>query len=666
MKQFTWEQVRRLRKRAKEDAAILDLLDEGIRPVRAHYRIPDTGVATWGGFFACPKHSVVLEFDISDPKRYRCPADGEVFTGEPYEGAWWRLLNSANCVACQHAALRHMLTGAAEDLALARNILVDYASRYPGYEVHGGIPYNHPGKANAQTLCDAQWLKGLATAYDIIRDALHEEDRALVERDLFRCGADFLMTQRTDQLHNHECVVSAAIGVIGILLEDEGYLRFALDTPYGLKYQLAHGTLEDGFWFEGTPSYHFYAMQQFIEYERFARENGAYSFFGDPKFLKALKFPMRLIQPDGMLPMLGDAGNNYRGFAGAEYLYEYAYAQTGDPDFARLLRLAYENGPRLNLHAFFDGVDALPEVDPLPAADYHAGAGGASGLTTLHGPDDRFLLVKHSPFGGEHDHYDRLALHFLAFGRYILPDVGTTQYGAPLHYAYFKNTASHNTVCLDGQNQPPANCAVRAYAREPGMVMLDAETCWDGRFAPLDSAVIRQWSDEAYEGARFRRHITWYEDCFVDCFDVESPKAHDMDWTIHVRGTRLPDAHMKPYAPVWAQDGPGQYLHDVRVWAGESDMAHAVWDCGEGVRLSIYARRGAKAMYDALGPDNPSVSDLSYWIERAHGRTARFVHVICAYREGAPVLAEVTPVEEGLLLRKADGRVYEYTLPARL
>ena len=662
MKQFTKKQVSHFRKKLAHDRRILAVLDQSIDPVRKHYRIPETAIATWGGFFACPKHSVNLIFDIANPNEYCCPVDGEKFSGEPYEGAWWRMLNSANEAACRCAALRYLLLGEAEDFDLARSILVDYAKRYPGYEIHGGIPYNKPGKANAQSLCDAQWIKDLAAGYDIIKDELPEDEQQLIERDLFHCAADFLMAHRTPQIHNHECVVNSAIGIVGLLLENQAYYDFAVNSKYGLQYHLEHAVLSDGYWFEGTPSYHFYAMRQFIDLERFVGE-GQKNFFDSQDFLTALKFPMHLAQPDRMLTPLNDAGNNNRTVAGDEYIYEMAYAKTGDEDYLRLLYLAYADKPRCNVHAFFDGVDTLPNCAPRPKTDYHGGGKGASGLTLLHGADDRFLLVKHSPYGGEHDHYDRLGLHFMAFGHQIVPDIGTTQYGAPLHYAYYKNTLPHNTVCLDGENQPPAICLTRQYHKENGRTVLDVSTCWDGTYEPLDSFTIVQWSEDTYRNAFFRRHITWYAEFFIDCFDVVTPEVRDIDWVFHVRGTLLPPEHAVAHSSLYEKSA-GQYLHDFQKLSQNGDEVRLDWRIAPDVNLTVYAFPVPDmSLFLAAGPDNPSVSELSYLIERQHGTQARFVNVVCAYRADQPVIRSVTSDSDGLSVTLHDGRVIPYAFP---
>ena len=664
MKQYTDLQVARFQKKLAEDNRILAILDEAIQPVRQHYRIPETAIATWGGFFACPTHSVNLTFDISNPDFYCCPVDGERFSGPPYEGAWWRLVNGANEEACHFAALRYMLLNDPEDLALARNILVDYAKRYPSYEIHGDIPYNKPGKANAQVLCDAQWIKHLASGYDIIRDQLSAEDRQLIETDLFHCAAAFLMEYRTAQLHNHECVVNASIGILGLLLDHAEYLDFAVNAPYGFLYQLEHAVLTDGFWFEGTPSYHFYAMRQFVDLERFVQA-GQKSFFDLPHFRRALKFPMVLAQPDRMLTPLNDAGNNSRYYVGAEYLYELAYAATGDEDYLRLLHLAYADKPRVNIHAFFDGVDALPPIAPRPMTNYHGGGKGASGITILHGKDDRFLLVKHSPYGGEHDHYDRLGLHFMAYGYAAVPDIGTTQYGAPLHYAYYKNTLPHNTVCLNGENQPPAACLVREYTAKADCTVLDVSVCWDGSHPPLDSFTVVQWNEDVYRNAFFRRHITWYSDFFIDCFDVHTPSEKDIDWVLHVRGERLPTASTATHPTLYTH-GPGQYMHSFEKCHKAEAILPTTWRISPDVFLTTHTlTRGSEAFY-ALGPDNPSVRDIPYLIQRTQGTQARFINVICAHSAQQPVIQSVTANPCGLTITLDNGQVVEYAFPKEI
>ncbi len=56
------------------------------------------------------------------------------------------------------------------------------------------------------------------------------------------------------------------------------------------------------------------------------------------------------------------------------------------------------------------------------------------------------------PFSGEHDHHDYLAITLWMQGHALLPDLGTTGYGADLHRDYYKNSATHNTLSVNLTN----------------------------------------------------------------------------------------------------------------------------------------------------------------------------------------------------------------------
>ena len=60
----------------------------------------------------------------------------------------------------------------------------------------------------------------------------------------------------------------------------------------------------------------------------------------------------------------------------------------------------------------------------------------------------------------------------------ILPDLGTTGYGARMHYAYYKNSATHNTLTVNQANQPPAIPQVQRYHQDEEYCWLDVEVNW--------------------------------------------------------------------------------------------------------------------------------------------------------------------------------------------
>ncbi|HBC99230.1 MAG TPA: hypothetical protein DC053_07525 [Lachnoclostridium sp.] len=132
----------------------------------------------------------------------------------------------------------------------------------------------------------------------------------------------------------------------------------------------------------------------------------------------------------------------------------------------------YERESRDNLEAFVYGADVLPQCT-VDFDNYHVEA-GQPGCTVLRGKNGRYLLLKHDRYGGEHDHYDRLDISYLAYGKRISPDLGTTGYGAVLHYDYYKNTGSHNTVNIGEENQSPVLGKLTRYEEIDGIIYVEA------------------------------------------------------------------------------------------------------------------------------------------------------------------------------------------------
>jgi hypothetical protein len=655
MLQFNEEEIESLRKKSRTETWIFGILDREAAPIRKHFHIQKTGLGTWKPFFACPDDSVPLVFDIADNSKFVCPACGKVVSGEPYYGAWWQIYNYMTSDACRNSGLLWLLTGDEGHFDFTRRILCEYADYYPDYEIHGNIPYNKPGRANAQVLTDAIWIKGLLSGYDFIRSELKNGDRDRIESRFLNPAADFFKEYRTNQLHNHELIVNSAIGILGLILGRKDCLDFAIDSKYGFHYQLEHGLLSDGFWFEGTTSYHFFAIEQVVSFEYFARHTG-YSMIHNELLLKALKFPVHMVQPDGTLPRLNDIGAGYHGYAGHENIFELMYPANPCSEFAYYLERCYDGRERKNYYSFIYGADYGKEAVPQ-FTDYHNSDG--SGISTLHGPDDRFLLFKHTPCGGEHDHYDRLGIHFMAFGKTLIPDLGTCFYGAPMHYRYYKNTGTHNTVCLNGHNQPPANCRVLNYQKTGEYTLIDAAASWDGTYVPLDSFVIKQWDDEAYKDAKFRRIIAWYGDFFVDIFKVEAPCAESIDWVFIARGKPLGDKVPRGNQP-FSAEYPYSYLNLLGRWETEEPCLR--WDAGDEVILSLHPAGSIPPLL-LEGPDNPSTGKLSYLIERVKGSAAIFVNVISCGKGAPPVLGlsgETSGDAVRLKIFRGDGKELEF------
>ena len=643
---FSERDIEIIRKRVENHPEYITKIENSTSNVRRKLYIQKTGLATWYHYFTCPECGTRLSFNYNDNERFVCPECGGVQTGEPYLGAWWETVLTMTTSAAYKLAIGYVATGREDFLSVAKTIILGYAENYKNYEVNGGIPYNHPGRFAAQVLTDCEPICNLAPAYSLIKFSFTDEERTIIENELFRPAAEHQRKYLTPQLHNHEVAICTSIAAIGLAIEDGELVRFATDTKYGLKYQIDHAYLEDNLWFECSVSYHLYALRWFMTFEKMAK-NTEHSLFGDPhyrdKLYKALILPLKLRVNDSNTARLNDGHGSLSGYSD---IYEFAYSVFGTDEILALLYLSDREGKRGHLDALIYGVDNLPARHEIPLENYLSERG--SGLAILHGTEGRTLLFKATPYGGEHDHYDRLALSFDAFGAGACMDFGTASgYGSPLHYGYFKNTLAHNTVVIDGENMAPCDTRIREYRMSaPDDIYLDAETLPPEEYEMLDSFTIKQWSDESYRGVTMRRIISWHDKYFIDVFSVRSDNDLKKEWIWHINAeAELPKE--AEYIGKVSDKGAGVYLGEA--YSYRCDRPTKLTYRADGWCMDVHTLAEGKELILAKGPNNPATSSVSYLLERTTEKCPIFINVIEAYKSDSVI----TSVE----MKNTDGNV---------
>ena len=636
MIQFTDEERKRLRERSSRYPATIKRLKKEVDEIfNGEIMVPERGIANWTLYYYCPDCSVKLDFDRNSPHKHRCPSCKKVFTGEPYDSAWWGLINGGNYDGAFSMAVIWLATGEQAYADKAIEILKEYAVHYPDYEIHGDIPYNGPGRVGAQTLDEANFQRSLAMTYDILSECMSEEEKSMVRDRLFLPGAEFLLEHRHRQLHNHEVIINSAIAVTGILFDKPELADAAMYEDYGILYQLEHGMLKNKMWFEGSFGYHFYALTSFFAFEKFALHT-KYSNIHHPNYRKMLEIVCSYLEPNFDLPMLNDT--NYGHFAYMKELYEFPYRELGGEKLALVLHTYYKNTDRDNLEALLYGAD---KIEPAEAAlkNYHTET-GTYGHTILRGPESRYLLLKHDSYGGEHDHYDRLGISYLAYGEPVARDLGTTGYGARMHYDYYKNTASHNTLVIGEENQAPVNGKLTRYEERDGVIYVEAEADWREPYQMPDSFTIVQWSEENYRTVRMYRKIIWAGEYFVDMFLADGiPEDKTSDWVFHVGGEKIGEevsgneAEKETLPQGYFIKKPLNYLHGAEAQKMASESVYKKIYKNGNCCTSVYGMGNGQTVITAKGPDNPSMKELEYLIERRTGTSMAAVHVIESWKE---------------------------------
>lgn len=667
--------------------------------------------------YFCPEHAVELQFDPRRPRHHRCPVDGRLLRGERYDAAWRFGANLLLAGMAERLALRWRLDGDPRCLRRGRAILAGYARRYPRHPPGAAHTDSGAGrgKATYQSLDEANLIVRLARCYDLLAEGLDDACRRLVEADLLAPALAHLRAQRFYRLHNIECWHVAALVAAASLTGDAAARREALHGEFGFRHQLAAGVRSDGLWWEGSSSYHYYALAALLTTAAFVRAQEP-GWAAPPRLRAMLTAPLALVLPDGRLPATNDCwassslfGAVCHGVPPAAALYEMAAGWwPGEPAFPALLTAAYRRAPRDSTEALLYGPERVA-AGSAALTRPRSGLLPASGYAVLRSPgplaEQSLLLLKYGPHGGAHGHPDKLAILLYARGAPAAPDLGSQGYGIDLHRGWYRQTASHNTVLVAGQPQPPARGCLHHFGPPPGFAAGGAAVPAGAvrRAAPsgtapgyahpggahpgsayprgadrggaavtiADAAV--SWSGSAagvYDGVSMRRVVAWRASYFLDCFSVRCPAPQRLDWLLYVAGElqaapavqpgTAPDAAL-PAAPGW------EHVTATASGAAAAAVVTARWELRSGGGLELLLPdEAACTITVGEAPGNPAGERLQALIRTRTARVTCFVAVMCPAPGAAGVRAARrfgSAAAPGLEVIGAGGRVDRWLLP---
>jgi len=530
---------------------------------------PDVLTGYFHDYF-CPVHAVQLTFDPAEPHRHRCPVDGAEYRGEKYDEAWAYLVHFTSAERLPGLAVAFALTDDARYAEAALQWLRKIRDRYASFPLHG----SHAGRGRlmGQSLDEAVWAIHATRAYDILRQrgAISEFEHRSFVRLLWQPMYRLLATepQFRGRIHNISCWHVAAMASIAILIGNQSMLRYALEDPvWGLRAQVLRGTDEDGIWYEGSLSYHFYALEALMAGAHVARNEGLSLGDAGARLGKMLHVPLALMDRRGGFPALNDGWPN---LTLASYARLYEEAQDILPEAGIDSLWASFLPSRQSLEALLFGPDSLPSV----AVAQESVLLRHSGLAVLR-EGDLYVLLDFAPHGGGHGHFDKLQLVFSWRGRWISPDFGTAGYGIPAYKEWFQKTACHNTVSVDGRCQSSGAGELVAFGGAGG---------WQ---------VVRARTREVYPDVELDRCVSLSEGRVIVVDWIRSRARHRYHWHFRAEGeVGLPLARELLKPAHLAGDGYQHYT-DVRLLP-----------TADGTSVSWKTEAGPLALHLATLPDD--------------------------------------------------------------
>ena len=566
---------------------------------------------------------------VSDTE-HRCPGCRKTYTGPPYDDVVFSRQHAQNLARALDAAWAYALTGEVDFAADARAILLGYADRYERYPYHSNDrdptrKRDSGGHLKEQTLSEATMFVGqIAPAIDLVWPALDDAQRAHLREHLVRPLVRNVAKCRRGK-SNWQSWHNAALFAGGILLDDAELMqRAVLDPQHGFLFQMGACVSAEGMWYENSFGYHLYTLDALVHLARLAERAGV-GLMRHPTLTAMATLPGRYVLADGTLPRLGDDVSSSP--ARAARALEAVHAATRDP----------------RVRAVLPGVPGWESVQygrtpetvaspPVRRSELFPHAGHA-----LLRAREASALLTFAPFGGFHDHFDRLgfAWHARGMERGVDPGRAASQaYRLPIHNGWYRATLAHNTVVVDGKSQAGAGAELLAFASGEG----------------CEAVVAR--STAAYPGVEHRRCLVLSDDVLVVLDVLGSEAEHTFDWLYHDAGEAVRCA-------VATQTGPGALGvagEEFVRWLGAGETAGAceVHFSGRGLATRLLvAAGGATTVRIATGPFHSVSERAPFALLRRRGKRVTFAVALCAEAPGGAsgvTAVRVVDAEDGVTL----------------
>ena len=256
---------------------------------------------------------------------------------------------------------------------------------------------------------------------------------------------------------NWQVCEASGLATIGIMLPEfkaaSGWQKRGLDL---LVEHMQRDVEADGSHWELTPGYHTWVMKEFLHVALLCQRNHIEIPGLLARHEKMFEVLEKLSRPNGTYPPVGDAGT--ASVAESLGLGALLYPR---PDFHYLgtsncvADWVWLFGPEV-CERYGSLKSRLPDFSSvlLPDANYAVMRSGWEA-------QDKHLLFDCAPWRGGHSHQDRLQVTVFA-GRDLIVDSGMCSYDEPVSHQ-LRQSAAHNVVMIDGQEQLAANPKLLAW-----------------------------------------------------------------------------------------------------------------------------------------------------------------------------------------------------------
>ena len=216
--------------------------------------------------YFCPEHKVRFSFDWNKPEAHYCSQCKHYWTGNKrYDWAWVNVAHTHNYTYLRNCMYLYLATGNKVYAEYIRNMLLDYASKYITYLDHDTARKVGPwgGKMFGQSLDESAWASDVCRAYMVAKSIMTTNEIREIEKGYLIPCSELLLKRRGTA--NWQVWHNSGLIALGVALQNDSIINVAINDPEcGYHAQMERYVMNDGWWGEGSPTYHYYPLRAML------------------------------------------------------------------------------------------------------------------------------------------------------------------------------------------------------------------------------------------------------------------------------------------------------------------------------------------------------------------------------------------------------------------
>jgi hypothetical protein len=597
-----------------------------------------------------------------------------------YSGGYTHSRHKRNWFVMQKAGLLYQILDDEKYAKYVKDMLMQYEEMYKTLPLHPKTRSYARGKLFWQCLNDSNWLVYVSQAYDCIYNYLSEEERNKLETNLFRPFADHISIdspQFYQRVHNHSTWGNAAVGMIGLVMNDQELIDRALygikgvnldkkakdndggflnkDGKAGFLANIEEPFSPEGYYNEG-PYYQRYAMYPFLifaeglhnvkpEIKIFEYKEGV--------LLKSINALLNLSDADGDFFPLNDGqkGMSYYNDAlvtAVDISYHFGNQDPGLLSIAAAQNKVLLDDSGLAVALGIKNGKAKPfDKKSINLSDGPEGTQGGVGILRN---EDLELVFKYAAQGSSHGHYDKLSYSLHENGNEVLQDYGLVRFvnieqkggGNYLkeNKTWAKQTIAHNTLVQNETSHFQAKYEIGS-KHHSDLYFFDASNS--------QVQVVSATETNAYPGTEMHRTMAIIKDgnfekpFLLDIMKVKSDKENQYDFPFYFMGQVIKTnfEYESPILSILGNDNGYQHLYVEGKGKPSSESTVLSWLGNNNFyTLTTATEPSDELLFTRLGANDPEFNlrrDAGFMIRRNNVKNTTFVSIIEPHGNYSPV-----------------------------